>query len=192
MEIRTLRTSDAAAWWQLRRVSLLTDPCAFGKTVEEHESTTVEAAAARFREVPAGGHYLGAFDGTAMVGMVTFLRDTTVKERHKGRLYGVYVATTHRRAGLARKMIHTSIELAKQDPTLEQILLAVGSTQHAAQRLYQEFGFETFGVEPYALKVGATYVDELHMILRIKHSHHRTGNGRLPPESTASNTPVRD
>lgn len=34
--------------------------------------------------------------------------------------------------------------------------------------LYRRFGFEAYGTEPNALKVGSTYIDEEHMILRIR------------------------
>jgi ribosomal protein S18 acetylase RimI-like enzyme len=60
------------------------------------------------------------------------------------------------------------LDLAGQDSSLEQILLAVATSQEAAMRLYRSFGFETYGTEPRALKVGSTYIDEDHMILRLR------------------------
>jgi RimJ/RimL family protein N-acetyltransferase len=38
----------------------------------------------------------------------------------------------------------------------------------AAIRTYRKFGFETYGTEPRALKVGSEYVDEHLMILRVE------------------------
>ena len=46
-------------------------------------------------------------------------------------------------------------------------LLAVGTVQNAARQLYRSRGFQSFGIEPNALKIGGAYVDEDHMILRI-------------------------
>jgi hypothetical protein len=60
------------------------------------------------------------------------------------------------------------VSKAKEDVTLEQILLAVGTFQEAAMRMYRKAGFEVYGTEPRALKVGSRYVDEHHMILRIR------------------------
>ena len=68
---------------------------------------------------------------------------------------------------MGRALIAALLERAKQDSSLEQILLAVATSQAAALHMYRSFGFETFGTEPNALKVGSTYVDEDHMILRI-------------------------
>ena len=90
-----------------------------------------------------------------------------MKERHKGRIYGVYVNSTQRHKGVGRALIATLLELAKQDASLEQILLSVATCQSAARQLYRSFGFETYGTEPKALKIGSSYIDEDHMVLRI-------------------------
>ena len=60
------------------------------------------------------------------------------------------------------------IERAAADPALDQIILAVGAGQTAARRLYLSLGFEPFGQEPRALKIGDHYVDEIHLLLRVK------------------------
>ncbi len=72
-----------------------------------------------------------------------------------------------RRKEVGRALIDALLEKAKRDSSLEQIMLAVATCQNAARGLYREFGFETYGTEPNALKVGARYIDEDHMILRI-------------------------
>lgn len=167
MEIRPLTEKDAARYWSLRFESLQAEPFAFGKAAEEHQATTVEATAARFREM-LPDFTLGAFDGDALIGMATFICEKGRKERHKGHIYGVYVAPSHRRRGIGRQLIDALLKKASGDPSLEQILLAVSSRQANARRLYRSFGFETFGIEPRALKIANEYVDEEHMILRLR------------------------
>ena len=45
--------------------------------------------------------------------------------------------------------------------------VSVSSSQIAAKKLYRSLGFESFGVEEKALKIGDQYLKEEYMVLRL-------------------------
>ena len=166
MEYRKLKAEDASAYWVLRLEAVEQEPRSFGPTPEEHRLVTI----AEIVTFLCGPHsfVMGAFDGETMIGFARFEREPNLKERHKGHVRGVYVAAPHRGQGVAKAMIGALIDEVKQDPSLEQLMLAVGVFNAGARKVYTALGFVSFGIEPRALRAGDEYVDEEHMILFLR------------------------
>jgi len=150
--IRALTGHDAAAWSQIRLEALDREPAAFGSSAEEHRALPHETVLSRLAHSPEK-FVLGAFHGDRLIGTAGFYRDTSLKGRHKGHVWGVYVTREFRGRGIARALMNALIDRAATVPGLEQILITVASGQAAAKQLYLSLGFEPFGCEPRALKM---------------------------------------
>ncbi|HEY1937639.1 MAG TPA: GNAT family N-acetyltransferase [Candidatus Angelobacter sp.] len=167
MHTRLLTADDAEAWWRLRLEALRNDPASFADSAEEHSTTTIEDVEKRLSAGdPAQNFVLGSFENGKLIGTAGFYRHAHIKERHKGHIWGVYVRPESRGKGAAKAMMQEIIRRARQIDGLEQILL-VASAHLPARRVYETLGFESYGVEPRSLKIGAEYVDDVLMILRL-------------------------
>ena len=88
------------------------------------------------------------------------------KERHKARLFSMYVDAAHRGSGLAQQLIEAVIAGAREAEALV-LQLSVSAGNASAQRLYRRMGFTVYGVERRSLRVGAHFHDEELMALDL-------------------------
>jgi ribosomal protein S18 acetylase RimI-like enzyme len=109
---------------------------------------------------------LGGFVDDGLVGTAGLLVSTKVKQRHKGHIVGVYVASAWRGTGLARALIDGLVTQARQDG-LAVLTLSVTVGNHAARRVYLDAGFTSYGMEPRSLRVADVFFDEELMALLL-------------------------
>lgn len=95
--------------------------------------------------------------------MAGFRRETSPKERHKGLLWGMYVAPDARRYRIGAALVQAVLDHAAGE--VEQVRLAVSQANAAAIGLYEQLGFVAYGHEPRSLKSPAgVYSDDLLMV----------------------------
>ena len=126
----------------------------------------VSGLAARLAGSAEDQFVVGAFDNGTLVSTIGFTREPGPKERHKGRIWGVYATPRVRGQGLAGRVIRFALERAAQCPGIEQIILQC-RTGSVAMKLYQSVGFRSYGQERHALKIGDIYIDEDLMVLDV-------------------------
>lgn len=171
MHIRLLTDADAGVFWRFRLIALESEPRAFASSPEDHHAISLEETARPLEPVADGDFVIGAFDSGALVGTARFHRDTRPKTRHKGIVWGVYVAASHRGQGIGRAMLAAALDRLRGYSGLRQAQLAVATTQIAAVSMYRSLGFETFGLEREAIDAGDKFVDEYWMALKLTTGH---------------------
>ncbi|MFD1425936.1 RimJ/RimL family protein N-acetyltransferase [Kroppenstedtia sanguinis] len=167
MEIRVLTAEDAKAFYAHRLQMLKDHPGAFATSYEETKEEGMGQIVERLQST--GEKFtLGAFDGDRLVGSVGFLRQQRNKLRHKGFVMSMYTHPDIRRQGVGKALLENLLARVRKLPSLEQIQLGVAVDNSAARGLYASLGFEEFGREREALKLPNRYVDEIHMVLKLK------------------------
>lgn len=179
--IRMLAVSDVGAYRSVRLNGLKTDPGAFGSTYELEVQFPLETMVERIRATDEK-FVLGAFDDHELVGIVTFMRESGVKERHKGHVFGMYVMPETRGRGVGARLLRALLEKACEMEGLERINLTVVSDNVCAKKLYEAAGFRLYGTERKSLKSAGRYFDEDLMVLELEAVYERMTGISTKPE----------
>jgi RimJ/RimL family protein N-acetyltransferase len=172
--IRTITLEDTEKFWSLRLEALKISPENFGATYEESVDLSIESVRARIG-LTDDKFILGAFSQEdELVGMVGFWKEQSLKVKHKGNVWGMYVTDKHRRQGLGTRLIQELIKRAEKLDGLEQINLCVVTTNQPARTLYISLGFEIYGIERNAMKYNGQKFDEELMTYKIMRNQWKT------------------
>jgi ribosomal protein S18 acetylase RimI-like enzyme len=170
MPIRKLTSDDLAAFRTLRLEMCRDHPEAFGQTPEEVAETSDE----KLREWIGPSEtfpekfVLGYFESDKLLATAAFKREDTLKERHRGWIWAVYVRPDARSNSVARQLMVELIECTRQIDGLELLILVVALTQTGARTLYTSLGFFTTGLILQGFKLpDGRYVDLEEMMLRL-------------------------
>lgn len=167
MEIRLLHSvEDAEQYREIRLNSLKTTPEAYAASYEEEVDLTVEDIHRKFHAKDT--YTYGGFHDGELVGIITLYHDQLKKLSHRAHIGGMYVSPHKRDLGMGKALMQEAINKAKNLEGVEQVYLAVVSTNVAAKRLYTSMGFEVFGTEKRGLFVDGVYYDVDFMILYLQ------------------------
>ncbi|MBV9927559.1 MAG: GNAT family N-acetyltransferase [Acidobacteria bacterium] len=168
MQVREITALEVELLHSFRLRALTESPEAFGATYEEESRLPLEEVRSRFRRTD-DEFVIGAFeDGGELIGVAGFFRQKLQKLRHKGAIYGMYVAPGARGRGVGKALLSRLIERSRAVAGLEQLTLGVVTVNEAARSLYRSQGFQTYALERGAMKQGGEYYDVEHMSLWLK------------------------
>lgn len=164
MRIQRLTPSDAADYRRMMLEAYERHPEAFTSSVAERAALPISWWQARLGEdALAAEIVLGAVADDGLLGVVGLSFETREKLRHKAMLFGMYVPERFRQRGVGKLLVHSALEYAGTRPGILLVKLTVTQGNRAAQSLYEQCGFQPFGLEPCAVAVGSGYAAKLHM-----------------------------
>ena len=165
--LRPLLVEELGAYKALRDTMLAEHPSAFSSDAAESAGRSPDSYRDRLGlDDPRGGHFtLGAWDGDALVGVISCERENRIKVRHVGHLIGMMVRSDQQGRGVGRALLNECIAAARRADGLEMLTLSVTAGNAAAIGLYESVGFERYGSLPRAIRVGDTYYTKDQMVL---------------------------
>jgi RimJ/RimL family protein N-acetyltransferase len=158
MQIRPLTPEDATAYHALRLASLKEEPTAYVTAYEEDAALTAEQLNERLTP-DATGVTFGAFDGEQLVAIATLVRPERQRLNFRTMIVGMAVAPSHRRQGLASRLVAKCIQHARSLAGVEEVCLSVTEGNEGARRCYVAAGFVPDYVEPRYFKYEGRYYD---------------------------------
>jgi len=165
--VRRLSAADAEAYRAVMLDAYARHPSAFTSTVEERAALPLSWWMERLGAADgASGDSVvyGAFDDSgALVGAAGLSFETRERASHKATLFGMSVKASARRVGFGRRLVLALLDHARARAGLRVVQLTVTEGNEAAQKLYEDCGFRSFGVEPMAIALGGALLGKVHM-----------------------------
>lgn len=164
--IRRLTPEDAEAFVVVRREALRTEPFSFLASEEDDVCLGLDFMRHVLHRESANTTF-GAFQHGALVGIVGIGSESKRKAAHKARLMGLYVRHEARGSGIGKALVEEAVAYARTLDGVTHLTLVVSERAQAAQRLYKQLGFATWGREPDAVHVEGIYAADDYMTLRL-------------------------
>ena len=155
--IRKTTADDASRLRALRIEALTSSPTSFA-------SDMADVDAREWVKVASGDADNAVFvaeHAGQLIGMTGTFRSTRPKERHHADLWGVYVQPAWRRVGIARALVNSAVDWAR-DAGVAIVKLTV-VPESGARPCYERCGFRVTGLDPACIRWDGRYYDELLM-----------------------------
>ncbi len=161
-EIRRIKSEEWEIWKEFRLAALQESPLSFGNTYEREKHFTEDY----WKQGLETSEIYGVFSGSTLIGCAGLVGYDFAQMQHKKRLFGVYVVPASRGTGIADALMRAVLEQAKGK--VLQITLGVKSVNERAIGFYKKHGFEVYGIEPRACKMGDIFYDDTLMVKFLK------------------------
>lgn len=104
---------------------------------------------------------------TQLVGVAGLSLELREKTQHKATLIGMYISPEARGQKVGQQLVHAVLDHAKTISNLRIVQLTVTVGNLSAQTLYEQCGFETFGIELFAVLWQGQFYSKRHMTIDL-------------------------
>jgi RimJ/RimL family protein N-acetyltransferase len=164
MLLRRLGRGDASEYRTLMLEAYQRHPDAFTSTAAERAALPVEWWQSRVDDRPSAREMVwGCFSGDELVGVAGLSLEKREKIAHKSTLFGMYVEPGSRGFGCGDLLVQAVVRYAQTLEAVRIIQLTVSEGNTRARALYERHGFQQFGLEPFAVRVGTGWISKVHM-----------------------------
>jgi RimJ/RimL family protein N-acetyltransferase len=140
MQVSPLTPENAATYHPLRLESLRNHPTAYCTDYSEEAALGLDAFEARLAPSETSITF-GAWDEDRLVGIASLNRPARLRQRFRATIAGMYVVPSHRRQGVAGKLLAACIDHSRRQQGLEEVCLCITVGNDSARRVYEAFGF---------------------------------------------------
>lgn len=165
ISIRRIAEEDLHAFFRIRLEALLNSPTAFLASYEEEKSLGASFYEKPIMQNKIGNLILGAFVQQKLVGFIGMYQEEKQKTKHKAKIWGMYVQPDYRNQGAGKMLMDNLLAYIQNNLNSTVINISVEASNLAAKKLYESYGFKTWGIEPKAMKINDEFYDEAHMAL---------------------------
>jgi RimJ/RimL family protein N-acetyltransferase len=166
ISIRQLTETDWLEFAQIRLKALQTDPSVFGSNYERESQMTEENWREKLRSKDNAIFLI--YENKTPIGMTCVSVDRNDETKKTALLWGSWLAPDFRGKGLSELMYQTRINWAKQQPTVEKIIVSHRASNISSKCANQKHGFVETHKTQKVWTDGATE-DEIFYELLIKH-----------------------
>jgi RimJ/RimL family protein N-acetyltransferase len=163
MRICTLIASDVSQYRELMLEAYALAADAFTTTAEERALEPESWWIKRIADPKGLGASFGAIDEERLVGTAAIEYSAKPKLKHAALVIGMYVRESARGKGIGKALLMAAMSHASQRPGTEVVMLTVTEGNAPAIRLYQNAGFQVWGIQPVAISTPSGYKGRVHM-----------------------------
>jgi len=161
--VRLLMPADAAVFHAIRIRACKEEPSSFFDTYQEASDLSLHQIGSYFESSWIAGFFLD----TTLVGITGLRRYKGAKTKHRGMIWGVYVAPEARGLGGSKRMIDLLLDEAT-NADIEIVMLSTNVANDIIVNIYKSLGFTPCGMEKHILKLDdGSYVDDICMIKEL-------------------------